>query len=364
MSTTTTKTVKMEKGYIFNRKKIGEVLAVFLFYLFFALLYRVVLWVNAGQFETEGYWGWMDPERFWFGSGLQYIFLFIAALVIWFLGFYIFRKRSRQLQITVVFLLIPLFAYVTREIRYGVIDNFGIFRLQGNSVIWDWYIPVLFLYIQFGCFFAYRYFRENQKKLILESELRQAALKGELAAIKAQLNPHFLYNVFNTINASLPAENERTRNMIAQLSDLFRYQLMASKKEVVPLKEELDFVLNYLNLEKERFQDRLHIDVKVSGDLMDEKVPPMLLQPLVENSVKHGLASLIEGGTITMYIYREEGKLKFEISDTGVGIMDKSAVFDRGIGLTNTQLRLQKMYNSQLELWDNFPNGLTVKFAI
>jgi len=198
----------------------------------------------------------------------------------------------------------------------------------------------------------------------LEGELRQAALKSELAAIKAQLNPHFLYNVFNAINASVPAENEKTRDMIAQLSDLFRYQLQASQQELVPLREELDFVKKYLDLEKARFEDRLKIQIKVPQELMEEKIPPMLLQPLVENSVKHGLSSLIEGGTISISIFKEDGKLKFEISDTGIGIENKTEAFDKGIGLTNTKLRLQKMYQAQLELLDNTPQGLKIRFAL
>ncbi len=284
--------------------------------------------------------------------------------MIWYIGFYLLREKSRHHQITAVIFLIPVLSYLVRELRYLIIDSLGENRLRGTGTVWDWYIPLLFLFIQFGCFFAYRYFLENERKLKLEGELRQAALKSELAAIKAQLNPHFLYNVFNTINASLPPESEKTRNMIAQLSDLFRYQLKASKKELVSLGEELEFVQKYLNLEKERFQDRLHIDIKVSQDLMQEKIPPMLLQPLVENSIKHGLSSLIKGGTISVYIFKEKGKLKFEISDTGIGVKDKNAVFNKGIGLTNTALRLQKMYQSQLELVDNSPNGLTVKFAI
>ena len=152
--------------------------------------------------------------------------------------------------------------------------------------------------------------------------------------------------------------------MIAQLSDLFRYQLQASQSELVPLREELEFVEKYLDLEKARFNERLQIDINVPDELLDERVPPMLLQPLVENSVKHGLASLIDGGSIYISIKKSEGKLKFEISDTGIGIKDKSAVFKKGMGLTNTRLRLQKMYDSQLELMDNEPRGLKIRFSL
>ncbi len=343
---------------------VKEFVALFLFYFFFAWLYRIVLWFTGMRDIEDGIWGWLNLRGFWFASAQQYTFLLIASIVIWFLGYFLLRHKSRKWQIITVFLLIPVVTYLIREIRYAVVDSLGISRLTGTGSIWDWYIPLLFLFFQFGCFFAYRYFLENERKLKLEGELRQAALKSELAAIKAQLNPHFLYNVFNTINASLPPENEKTRTMIAQLSDLFRYQLQASQTELVPLKDELEFVQKYLDLEKARFDERLHIDISVPNKLLEEMVPPMLLQPLVENSVKHGLSSLIGGGSIAIHIKKEAGKLMFEISDTGIGIEEKTQVFDKGIGLTNTRLRLQKMYNSQLELLDNDPKGLKIRFSI
>ena len=152
--------------------------------------------------------------------------------------------------------------------------------------------------------------------------------------------------------------------MIAELSDLFRYQLKASQVERVPLKEELEFVNKYLALEKERFKERLNIKINIDESLYDELVPPMLLQPLVENSIKHGLASLIEGGEISISIFKKDDKLHFEIADTGVGIKNKQSVFDRGIGLTNTKMRLEKMYQSTLHLSDNAPRGLKISFSI
>ncbi|MDC6404949.1 MULTISPECIES: sensor histidine kinase [Maribacter] len=348
----------------FFNTTVKEILAIFLFYFFFAWLYRIVLWYNGMWYEEEGIWGWTNLRGFWFASGQQYAFLLLASVLIWFFGYYLFRNKSRKWQILTVLLLLPIVTYFVREIRYMIVEAMGMNHLEGSGAIWDWYIPLLFLFIQFGCFFAYRYFRENERKIKLEGELRQAALKSELAAIKAQLNPHFLYNVFNTINASLPPENEKTRQMIAQLSDLFRYQLQASQTELVPLREELEFVKKYLDLEKARFDERLQIDINVPENLLDEMVPPMLLQPLVENSVKHGLASLINGGTISINIKKTEGKLKFEISDTGIGIREKTAAFEKGIGLNNTRLRLQKMYNSQMELLDNKPQGLKILFSI
>jgi signal transduction histidine kinase len=341
-----------------------EVLIIFLFYLFFSFLYRIVLWFNIGSYAKEGFWGWINLRDYWYMAGMQYAFYFLSSICIWFLVVKLLKNKSSSLQMVVVFLLVPITVYFVREWRYEFLDSIGIFHLIGTGSVWDWYIPTLFMWVQFGVFFAYKYFIDNQKKIKLEGELKQIALKSELSALKAQLNPHFLYNVFNTISASVPAENEKTRSLIAELSDLFRYQLKASQVEKVALKEELEFVKKYLQLEKERFEDRLKISFIVDDAILQEKVPPMLLQPLVENSIKHGIASLIEGGEISIKIQKKEEKLIFEIADTGIGIKDKNAVFEKGIGLTNTKLRLEKMYNSVLTLEDNLPKGLKISFEI
>lgn len=344
--------------------KLRELLMFLGLYAVFSFAYHLTLWLNRAGYEQEGdnlfnFKNYLDD-----GYGLQYLIFLLLTIPIWWLVFRAFRNWSISQRLLIHLITLPLFVFGAQRIFYWASEALDWGHLIGTGQVWDIYIPSLIYTIQFGIFHAYEYYRENQKKIILEGELRQAALKSELAAIKAQLNPHFLYNVFNTINASVPPENEETRQMIAQLSDLFRYQLQASQQELVPLKQELDFVQKYLDLEKARFEERLNIDINVPEELLGERIPPMLLQPLVENSVKHGLASLIDGGTISIKIFKEEGKLKFEISDTGIGIADKTNLFEKGIGLSNTRARLLKGYQAQLEILDNTPKGLTIRFAI
>ena len=259
---------------------------------------------------------------------------------------------------------LPLWIYASQQSYSALAEALDWFHLTSYGQIWDIYIPAMFYFIQFGILHAYEYYHDNQQNLKLKAALSEAALKSELSALKAQLNPHFLYNVFNTISASVPSENETTREMIAKLSDLFRYQLKATKTELVPLEDELEFVEKYLDLEKARFEDRLNVIIDVPQDIRNEKVPPMILQPLVENSLKHGLSSLIDGGEICIRINRSGEKIQIEVSDTGVGITDKSKMFDVGVGLTNTKLRLEKMYGSEMKISDNEPQGLKIEFAI
>tara|TARA_R110001632_G_scaffold43376_1_gene109951 strand:+ start:103692 stop:104753 length:1062 start_codon:yes stop_codon:yes gene_type:complete len=350
-----------------NRRIFGikqqELLVFLCFYFFWAVFYYTALWYNSnGPIRDDN--PFFDLQSFLDDVGIDYLIKLVLTYPIWYLLFKKLTNWSNAKKIALHIILLPAYVLLWQQLYYAISEYLGLFHLYGAASAWDIYIPALFYVLQFGVIHSYNYHLENQEKLKLEGELRTAALKSELSAIKAQLNPHFLYNVFNTISASVPAENEKTRTMIAELSDLFRYQLKASQVDKVPLEEELDFINKYLELEKERFQERLKIEFDIDQEILKEEIPPMLLQPLVENSIKHGLSSLIEGGTIVIRIKKKEEKLFFEITDTGIGIKDKEAVFGKGIGLTNTRLRLEKVYKTSLYLSDNTPKGLKISFEL
>ena len=343
--------------------RISEVLAVIGVYLALSFFYHVTLYYNRGgqNDPTDTIWSLND---WYFTKGLQYTFMFIATAIVWFIIFRICRTWPLKYRLLLHLIGLPFFILFAKTLFYKTCELIGYWHLDGNGEIWDIYIPALFYLIQFAVFHAYEHYIINQRRLQYEIELKNAALKSELSAIKAQLNPHFLYNVFNTINASVPKEMEETREMIAELSDLFRYQLKASREDLVTLKEELEFVNKYLKLEQKRFEDRLSIHISVSDHLLSRKIPPMILQPLVENSVKHGISPLVKGGHIDIIIQEKDDKLVFEINDTGIGVEDKEAILNLGVGLSNTQKRLQKMYQSTLQVTDNFPSGLKVQFEL
>ncbi|WP_075341048.1 sensor histidine kinase [Tenacibaculum agarivorans] len=343
--------------------RISEVLAVIGVYLALSFFYHVTLYYNRGgqNDPADTLWSLQD---WYFTQGLQYTLMFVATAIVWFFIFRICRAWTLKYRLLLHFLGLPFFILFAKTIFYKACEVLGYWHLDGNSEIWDIYIPALFYLIQFSIFHAYEHYIINQRRLQYEIELKNAALKSELSAIKAQLNPHFLYNVFNTINASVPKEMEETREMIAELADLFRYQLKASREDLVTLKEELEFVTTYLKLEQKRFEDRLSINISVPDNLLSRKIPPMILQPLVENSVKHGISPLVKGGHIDIIVQEKDDKLVFEINDTGIGVEDKEAIFNLGVGLSNTQKRLQKMYQSTLQVTDNFPSGLKVQFEL
>ncbi len=368
MITSKIHSIEENTSSLWNKKifgiKAGEIAIVVGLNLLSSFVYRFTLWTV--------YWGkpdkWqklLSPLEWLDDSGLQHILMLTATAFIWWVIFRVCSTWKLHYRLLLHFLLLPVFILIAWKGYYWVSEQFEFGHLRGNQEKWDIYIPALIYMIQFAMFHAYEYYISNQRKIRNEIELKNVALKSELSAIKAQLNPHFLYNVFNTINASIPKEMESTREMVADLSDLFRYQLRASREDLVPLRDELDFVRKYLDLEQKRFEDRLQISIAVDKNLLHRQIPPMLLQPLVENSVKHGIAPLTEGGHIDIIIEeKEKGILSFTIKDTGVGVKDKTVVMQTGVGLSNTQKRLEKMYNSSLNLSDNEPKGLIVEFSI
>lgn len=172
-----------------------------------------------------------------------------------------------------------------------------------------------------------------------EFRLQQA----ELQTLKTQLHPHFLFNTLNAISALVYSSPKDADRAITQLSELLRTSLQSGKNEEVPLKEELDFLKSYLQIHKTLMEDRLDIRWRVSPEIQDAAVPNMILQPLVENSIQHGLAPRAKGGYIEIEGTRQNGNLFLTVRDNGLGVSN-SLNSDGGVGLSNTRARLQYLY--------------------
>lgn len=347
-----------------NRKilgiKINHIFGVLLFYLFFMLSYYFALAISQLDYSKNDILSYRNFQP----QILDYTLKFLFTIPIWFLIFRILKHKSLLYRLIINFLMLPIYVLVWQKTYYFILESFHYSHLSGSGQAWDIYIPGLFYCIQFGVLHAFEYYNDNLAQQKIQSQLRELSLKNELSALKSQLNPHFLYNVFNTINASVPKELENTRKMIATLADMFRYQLQASQSDFVSIRDEINFVKQYLELEKARFENRLQVKINISESILDIQIPSMIIQPLVENAVKHGISNIIEGGEVMIEIQKINNKLHFIISDTGIGIQDKTKVFGKGIGLTNIKLILEKTYNSTLKLSDNLPKGLKIEFEI
>ncbi|AQG80585.1 sensor histidine kinase [Spirosoma montaniterrae] len=325
------------------------------------LLYTVSLTISQQTWSKQSFGA--DFLAYLPRNTFEYGLKLLLTAPVWYLLFVRLRYWPLFHRVLLHVVLLPLFIMVWQSTYYAIADAFKLGRLRDSAQIWDTYIGALFYLVQFGVFHAYAYYRDYQQQRIREVELRELAVKSELSALKAQLNPHFLYNVFNTISATVPPAQEHTRELLADLADLFRYQLQASRTDLVTVADEIAFVRKYLDLEKARFGDRLRVYFDVSDDVLNQPMPPMLLQPLIENSVRHGIAPLIDGGDVLIKIDRQNGHLAVEVADTGVGL-NGSAISGNGVGLANTRMRLSKMYGHELHISPVQPHGLRVQFEI
>lgn len=195
---------------------------------------------------------------------------------------------------------------------------------------------------------ARRLVTELKEKELNEERLTRLKTKAELEALQTKVNPHFLFNTLNSI-ASLISENPKAaEETVERLSELFRHSLRHTEKETVTLAEELDLIRTYLEIEQVRFGDRLRYEVHCEDSVREAELPAMLIQPLVENSIKHGIASAIEGGTIDVEAKESNGACIITVRDSGKGFQGAGDL--SGFGLRSIQDRLRLLYGEEASL--------------
>ncbi|MBL7950765.1 MAG: histidine kinase [Flavobacteriales bacterium] len=203
----------------------------------------------------------------------------------------------------------------------------------------------LLLFIWSLGYFAYTYFVRSRREEIRSLRLATANRENQLNTLRAQMNPHFMFNALNGIRALVDEDPDQAKKAITQLSAILRNAMATVKRNVVPLGEEIDIVKAYLELEKMRYEERLRVHFSVPAELEREQVPPMLLQTLVENAVRHGIAPLLGGGDLHVIAQRTAGGLALIVRNTGRYTPGKSQ--GSGIGLRNTRKRLDMLYGGQ-----------------
>ncbi|MBX2843596.1 MAG: histidine kinase [Flammeovirgaceae bacterium] len=208
--------------------------------------------------------------------------------------------------------------------------------IEGSGYYW------LFLLVLLALDYFARYHNQQNWSFELESKL----INSQLHTLRMQMKPHFLFNALNTISMMIRRnENRQAVTMVSALSDLLRNSLAKDTKPFVSLSEELDLVKKYLEIESIRFQDRLNLDFNIEEETLDCKVPNLLLQPIVENAFKHGVAKSIDNAILKISATRENGEISLKVFNTGPSLPpDWNISASTGIGITNTTNRLRQLY--------------------
>ena len=221
-----------------------------------------------------------------------------------------------------------------------------------------WYF--LFLLIWNLIYFTYHYVEKTRKEQIDKIRLESTIKDLELKTIKSHINPHFIFNALNSIRALVDEDPIRARTAITELSNILRSSMHAEKLETTPLEKELDIVKDYLALEHIRFEDRLRVEYDIDEDTLDQPVPPMMLQTLVENAIKHGISKQVDGGLIRIISDFKDDRHELVVQNTGK--MNGTANTE-GFGLASTQNRLKLMFgtNAKFEIKDVQNNMVEAK---
>jgi two-component system LytT family sensor kinase len=216
---------------------------------------------------------------------------------------------------------------------------------------WDWWLVLTVIAALMSVAAPLKIWNNTRIEMNLERH-QQLLLKARMDALTRQINPHFLFNTLNTVSALVRIDPDNARGVVLKLSNILR-RLLRKHETFVPLREELEFIDDYLDIEVARFgEDNLDIVKQIEEGTLEVFVPSMLLQPIVENCLKHGLAPKLEGGKIQLRTTNSDGRLHIEIEDNGVGISEEKMphVYVEGIGLSNVRERLRVLYGTDFQL--------------
>ena len=301
------------------------------------LLTPIILWFNRRFPLERGAWTRSLPAHILFGILIAFFQQSIDARVLPFLGYY------PGAHFTSYFQAYKFFLYV------------------------NFHLALFFYWGILGVNYAIDYYQKYRERELRASQLETRLAQSRLQVLKMQLHPHFLFNTLNAISELVYKDPESAEQMITNLSDLLRLSLENVGVQEVPLKQELDFLNKYVEIEQTRFHDRLHLNMWIEPETLDACVPNMILQPLVENAIRHGIGMRSSGGQIEIGADRADGMLHLFVRDNGRGLLNaEQKALKEGVGLANTRARLAHLYGAahRFDLKNSPGGGLLVDLAI
>ena len=290
-----------------------------------------------------------------------FVFVFLGVLWTSVMRQVIHKRRlmskSLKMQLIEFFCITVIFGALCGYCESVFTDYFGLKSnteknlTQSSIIISDIFFSFIYVFIWNCIYFIYHYVEKSRRQSVdnmkLEATVKELELKSiqaELKVIKSHINPHFIFNSLNSIRALIDENPPRARKAVTELSNILRSSMLAEKTEVVPLEKEINIVKDYLELEHIRFEDRLQISYSLDENTLDRPVPPMLVQTLVENAIKHGISKSIKGGQINITSTIVDGFHMIIIQNTGE--LEKFPP-NEGFGLVSTESRLKLLFGNK-----------------
>lgn len=285
-----------------------------------------------------------------------FLYVLGSALIVSFLLWFVEQKIvNNYLVFTYQFIMKLVLTFCALHIPVVI----GYFFIDKTNAMLPFYIPLFFVFLTLtlgrGLLMYLNHFSDSliQQKELELSRIKELNAKNELKSLHAHINPHFLYNALNSIASLMHESTSKAEDMILSLSDLFRYSINRKENKMSTIKDEVSMVENYLKIEKIRFGERLEFTIDVDNDLLEKEIPMYILQPLIENAVKHGISKIEKHGEINLKIEKQLDNLLITISDNGANFPED---LYGGYGLQSVNDLLRLSYGDKAVLnWSNAP---------
>ncbi len=301
--------------------------------------WRIFAWQLVG-------WGFWVPVAPWLlGVGARLSRSQLRSSLWW------LREAATALGLTTLHLLLAAGTFTVLQ-PYLPVDSYTFIESVFRSCASWFHIDLLIYCVGLTIGYGLGGYRKARASELRESQLETELARAQLETLRLQIQPHFLFNTLHSVAALVRRKsNDRALEMLIGLSELLRSTLDRSERSLVPLSEDLDFVRRYIELQRARFADRLSADIDVADDCLEQPVPNFLLQPLVENAIRHGIARRAAPGHLVIRARLEEHRLRIEIADNGVGLPEGfESNGHQGLGLSNTRSRLHQLYGERASL--------------
>lgn len=334
------------------------------------LLASTIHFMWSAEGETQSWW-----DLFAWQAVGWYFWALATPVVLWLSRvYYVGRWRWWRITLThlgfalgLAVLHVLYLIGVTRMIGPAPYAEAGFVPLMIGWMSQRLHLDLLTYGALLGIGYGLDFYRKYRERALEASQLEAQLAQAQLQALKMQLHPHFLFNTLHAISVLVRKDaNQDAVRMLAGLSDLLRLALENTGNQVVSVKQELEFLGLYLDLEQIRFQDRLKVEMHIDPATLDARIPNLILQPLVENAIRHGIAETSEAGLVHIRAWREKDELRVEVRDDGPGLARRGRPAREGVGLSNTRKRLQRLYGEHhsFSLTDGATGGAVASLAI